>query len=151
MLSPAPCARAQAGASPPAPAGCTLAKKIYTCNWTAFEQVFTAAHTVKIETQSLDRSTAAQLRQLATRLGKTVVSNGQPADLTFLLIPIGSDGLYVGPAAEQLATLRIYAPGTASSRGALLWAETYTGEPDRPWPVIAHALIAEFQARFPKQ
>jgi hypothetical protein len=125
--------------------GCTLEKQVYTCNWQAFRSRLDAAHTVAVETQSMDRFTAAQLRKLAGELGKSVVRENGAADLTFLLIPVEPTGIHMGPRGEPLATLRIYAPGPATSRGTLLWAETYTGQPDRPWPVTVHALIEQFQ------
>lgn len=128
-------------------AGCTLQKDIYTCNWRSFRAALDRAHSVRVETQGLDRSTAAQLRHLAQKLGKQVAADDQPADLTFLLIPIEPTGVDLGPAAHDLATLRIYAPGSGTTRGALLWAETYRGQPDRPWPAIANATIQQFRDR----
>ncbi len=78
-----------------------------------------------------------------------MVEADQPADLTFLLIPIDPTGVDFGPAGRDLATLRIYAPGHNGTHGTLLWAETYRGQPDRPWPAIAHATIEQFQSRLP--
>jgi hypothetical protein len=139
-------ARAQASE-----AGCTLEKQVYTCDWAAFVQRLDKAHTVAVETQSsIDRFTAKQLRELAAELGKTVAPEDQSGDLTFLLIPMQSSGVHYGPAGEALATLRIYAPGQGTPRGTLLWAETYTGQPDRPWPAIVRALIQQFQDRLQK-
>jgi hypothetical protein len=136
-------ARAQAANEP----GCTLEKEIYTCNWRAFVHRLEAAHTVSVETQSMDRFTARQLRELVGALGKTVAPEDQMGDLTFLLIPMQSTGVHIGPAGEPLATLRIYAPAPGNPRARLLWAETYTGQPDRPWAVTVHALIEQFQDR----
>ncbi len=131
--------------------GCTLVKQVYTCNWQAFVERLNKAQTVAVETQSLDRFTARQVRELIGELGKTVAAEGQEGDLTFLLIPMGSTGIHIGPAGEPLATLRIYAPLPENARGTLLWAETYTGQPDRPWPTTVHALIEQFQGRFAGQ
>ena len=129
-------------------AGCTLEKQVYTCNWPAFVQQLDKAHTVAVETQSsLDRSTAKQLRELAGELGKTVAQEDQLGDLTFLLIPLQSTGVHIGPSGEPLATLRIYASLPGAPRGTLLWAETYSGQPDRPWPAIVHSLIEQFHDR----
>jgi hypothetical protein len=127
--------------------GCTLQKQVYTCDWQAFAQQLDKAKSISIETQSMDRFTARQLRQLAGELGKSVVPDGQQGDLTFLVIPLPSTGVHIGPAGEPLATLRIYAPEPGNARGKLLWAEIYTGDPDRPWPAIVHALIQQFHAR----
>jgi hypothetical protein len=135
--------RAQSATEP----GCTLDKQIYTCNWQAFLPRLQKAKTVTIQTQQIDRFTARQLRELATDLGKSVAPEGEPGDLTMLLIPIESTGVHIGPAGEALATLRIYAPQPGTPRGTLLWAETYTGQPDRPWPMTVHALIEQFKNR----
>jgi hypothetical protein len=132
-------------------AGCTLEKQVYTCNWAGFVQQLDKAHTVAVETQSsLDRFTAKQLRELAGELGKTVAPEDQLGDLTFLLIPMQSTGVHIGPGGEPLATLRIYASSPGTPRGTLLWAETFTGQPDRPWPATVHALIEQFQDRLQK-
>ncbi len=131
-------------------AGCTLEKQLYTCNWDAFVQRLDRAHTVAVETQQLDRFTAKQLRELAGELGKAVAPEDQLGDLTFLLIPMQSTGMHIGPAGEPLATLRIYASSPGTPRGTLLWAETYTGKPDRPWPATVHSLIEQFQDRLQK-
>jgi hypothetical protein len=140
-----------AGGTAPAQAaneqGCTLEKQVYTCDWQAFMRRLDKAHTVAIETQQIDKFTARQLRELAGELGKTVAPEDQPSDLTFLLIPMQSTGVHIGPSGEPLATLRIYASAPGMPRGTLLWAETYTGQPDRPWPATVHALFQQFQDR----
>ena len=74
----------------------------------------------------------------------------QLGDLTFLLIPMQSTGVHIGPGGEPLATLRIYASLPGTPRGTLLWAETYTGQPDRPWPATVHTLIEQFHDRLQK-
>ena len=95
---------------------CTLERQVYTCNWQAFVQRLDKAHTVTVETESsVDRPTVKQLRELATELGKTVATEGQTGDLTFLLIPIQAS-VDIGPAGEPLATLRIYASAPGSPR-----------------------------------
>lgn len=136
-------ARAQSENAP----GCTLEKQVYTCNWQAFVPRLEKAKTVTIETQQIDRNTTRQLRELVGELGKSVTHEGEQGDLTMLLIPMQSTGVHIGPAGEPLATLRIYAPLPGAPRGTLLWAETYTGQPDRPWPMTVHALIEQFKDR----
>jgi hypothetical protein len=131
-------------------AGCTLEKQVYTCNWQAFVQRLDKAQSVSIETQSIDRFTARQLRELAGELGKSVAPEAQQGDLTFLLIPLQSTGVHIGPSGEPLATLRVYAAEPGNPRGKLLWAETYTGQPDRPWPATVHELIEQFHDRLQK-
>jgi hypothetical protein len=142
-LSSAGIARPQSAEAP----GCTLEKQVYTCNWQAFIPRLEKAKTVTIETQQIDRFTGRQLRELAEELGKSVAADGEPGDLTMLLIPLESTGVHIGPAGEPLATLRIYAPLPGAPHGTLLWAETYTGQPDRPWPMTVHALIEQFKDR----
>ena len=132
-------------------AGCTLDKQVYTCDWQAFVQRLNRAQSISIETQSIDRFTARQLRELAGELGKSVAAGEEQGDLTFLLIPLQSTGVHIGPAGESLATLRIYAPAPDDPRGRLLWAEVYKGDPDRPWPATVHALIEQFHDRIQKQ
>lgn len=127
--------------------GCTLHKDVYTCDLEAFRRRLSEAHIIGIETQRNDRFTAAQLRDLITGMGKTAAIGGQPADLTFVLSPVETPGIQYGPAEQPLATLRVYAPGPSSSRGPLLWAETWTGHQDRPWPSVAHALVEQFKER----
>lgn len=130
--------------------GCTLEKQVYTCNWQAFVPRLEKAKTVAIETQQMDRNTARQLRELVGALGKEVAPEDQQGDLTMLLIPMQPTGVHIGPAGEPLATLRIYAPLPGAPRGTLLWAETYTGQPDRPWPMTVHALVEQFKDRVQK-
>lgn len=141
---------AVSGMSAQQSSGCTLEKQVYTCDWQAFVHRLNQAHTISIETQSMDRFTARQLRQLAGELGKSVAQKDQQGDLTLLLIPLQPTGVHIGPAGEPLATLRIYAPTPEDARGKLLWAETYTGQPDRPWPMTVHALIEQFHDRIQK-
>jgi hypothetical protein len=131
--------------------GCTLEKQVYTCDWQAFVHRLDKAQSISIETPSMDRFTARQLRELAGELGKSVAADTQQGDLTFLLIPLQSTGVHIGPSGERLATLRIYAPEPGDARGKLLWAETYTGQPDRPWPATVHALIEQFHDRIQKR
>jgi hypothetical protein len=131
--------------------GCTLQKQVYTCNWQAFVDRLNRAETIAVQTESLDRFTARQLRDLIGELGKRVAPERQEGDLTFLLIPIQSTGVHIGPRGEPLATLRIYSAGPESPRRTLLWAETYTGQPDRPWPSTVHELIEQFQGHFTGQ
>lgn len=127
--------------------GCTLEKQIYTCDWAAFVPRLNKAKTVAIETERLDHNTAKQLRELAGELGKSDVTQEQQGDLTFLLIPLQPAGVNIGPEGEPLATLRIYGPLPGNPRGTLLWAENYTGQPDKPWPLTVHALIEQFRDR----
>jgi len=146
--------QAQAVAAPHQAEGCTLQKRVYSCNWDAFRSRLDAAQTIAVESQPMDRFTAAQLRKLVARLGKSVAGANQVADLTFILTPVESTGIHIGPAGEPVATLRIYASGAAtgteSSRGTMVWAETWIGHSDRPWPSIVHSLIMQFEDRFGK-
>ena len=132
-------------------AGCVQHKGSYTCNWSSFKLAFDRAHTVAVETGPMDRSSARQAGTLITELGKTHVPEGQLADLTILIQPTDASGMNIGPADHDLATLRVYAPSQGTARGVLLWAETYRGQGDRPWPAQVHALITQFEDRFPKR
>jgi len=130
--------------------GCTLEKQVYTCDWQAFVHRLNKAQTIAIETQQIDRFTAKQLRELVGQIGKTAAPENQLGDLTMLLIPLQPTGVHIGPGGEPLATLRIYASAPGMPRSTLLWAETYTGQPDRPWPSTVHSLIQQFQDRLQK-
>jgi hypothetical protein len=132
--------------TPTADVGCTLKKDVYTCDRNSFVTSLKSATTIAVETQGTDHTTGPQLRELIHKLGKTAQT--APADLTFLLIPVASDGMYVGPSGSELATLRVYGPSPEGQRGRLLWAETYIGQADMPWPAIVHALIQQFQTKF---
>ena len=127
--------------------GCTLEKQVYTCDWQEFVQRLEKAQTIAVQAEPVDRPTAWQLRQLVGELGKSVAPEGKLGDLTFLLIPLQSTGVHIGPSGEPLATLRIYATLPGNPRGTILWAETYTGQPDRSWPATVHALIEQFKDR----
>jgi hypothetical protein len=90
----------------------------------------------------------AQLTTLIVKkLGKTVAPEGGPTDLIFLMIPTAQDGV-VNMSAGDLGTLRIYSATPDGAKAQLLWAETYTGDLDLPWPAVVNRLIGQFQARF---
>jgi hypothetical protein len=137
-----------ANAQEPTPAvGCTLKKDVYTCDKSSFVKSLKAAATIAVQTQGTDHASGPQLKELILKLGKTPQEAQEgPADLTFLLIPLPSDGMSFG--SSELATLRVYGPAPQGERGKLLWAENYIGQADIPWPAIVHALIQQFQAKF---
>jgi hypothetical protein len=126
---------------------CTLKNYVYTCNGSEFHAALVRAKTVAIEAHNSDGMARNQLTSLVTRLGKTVAEKGSPADLIFLMIPIEPTGV-INNSDADLGTLRIYSSTPDGARGRLLWAETYSGAQDIPWPMVAHGLIAQFQAHF---
>jgi hypothetical protein len=127
---------------------CVLQKDIYQCDWLAFKHDFDAAKTVSVQTETQDEHSDRELRRLARQLGKNVVPHGeQPADLTLLLVPLDKEGIYIGPGDESLGTLRIYTGRTTSDPGTLVWAETYRGAKDIPWPSVEFYLIHQFETR----
>lgn len=144
----APVSIAQPLASIPA---CTLEGKTYLCSKPNLQQALAAAHTVALVSQPANHASDAALVSLARSLDKTVSpetlagTEANPADLTFRLTPIEPAGVTVGAGSIDLAMLNIFvaAPGNPTSR--LLWSETYTGNPDMPWPSIARALILQFK------
>jgi hypothetical protein len=142
FASASTCLQAQTSAS----TGCVLNKDVYTCDPHIFKKSLDSAKTVTIETRQTDHISEPQLKDLAHALGKR--TKAAPADLTFVISPASSTGIYIGPAGSELATLRIYGPGSNGQHGDLLWAETLTGQPDLTWPAIVHALIQQFQAKF---
>jgi hypothetical protein len=131
--------------------GCTLARGVYTCDRASFQRTLKEAKTVAIEVGPRDRMARTQVKELVEALGKTAEPAESAADLTFVLAPADPDGVVIGPADQELGSLRIYAPGVEGQHGALLWGETFKGQPDMPWPSVVHMLIVQFQGRFEKR
>jgi hypothetical protein len=125
--------------------GCTTEHGSTDCNWYWSRKSLDAAHVVKAEYGNMDRSTGAQLNDLAKQLGKTVAKQDGTADLTFTVTPAAVSGVDVGPADEEILELRVYAGD--SSQGKLIWVETYRGQKDKPWPANVHEAIAQFRSR----
>ena len=142
--APAP---GQGSAAAPAEGGCTRQKNTYTCDWEAFRRLLPHMHSVTVETQPMDLFTAGQLRRLVSSLGKNVAAQDQPADLTMLLAPVEPSGIDFGPADRPLATLQIYRGNDVTGSRKRLWVETFSGQPDRPWPTTVHSLIEQFEKR----
>ena len=140
---------AQGDEVPSATSGCKLEKHVYTCDQKAFAAEMTAAKNVSIETHSVDKLAASQLQKLVVdKLGKTLVMDGAPADLVFLLIPVGSEGMTISAGQTVLGTLRVYSAAASGAKGNLVWAETYSGDEDLPWPAVVNSLIGMFKGRF---
>lgn len=128
---------------------CTLKGHVYTCDGAAFLKALAAATAVKIEAHNADGVARSQLSELVTRkLGKTVAPQGTPADLDFMLIPIQDQGVNYTGGEVGLGTLRVYTVTPDGARGHLLWAETFSGQQDMPWPAVVHGVILQFQSRF---
>jgi hypothetical protein len=128
---------------------CTLKNHVYTCDGAAFQKALAAATAVKIETHNADGVARSKLNDLVTKkLGKTIAPQATPADLDFLLIPIDEPGVNNSPGDVDLGTLRIYTVTAGGARGHLLWAETYSGQQDLPWPAVVRSVILQFQSRF---
>jgi hypothetical protein len=69
--------------------------------------------------------------------------------MIFLLMPTGEQGvIYTSPGDLDLGTLRVYMAAADGSRGHLVWAETFSGKPDLPWPAVVRGLVMQFQSRF---
>ena len=65
------------------------------------------------------------------------------------MIPVDDQGvLNDSLGGASLGTLRIYTVTPDGARGHLLWAETFSGERDLPWPAVVRGLILQFQSRF---
>jgi hypothetical protein len=140
-------AQAQEGASS-VPA-CILNKGIYTCEGVTFQKDLANAKTVSLETNTIDKVAQSQLRDFITKkLGKTIVSEGSPTELIFLMYPIEGEGMTFSPGETDRGTLRVYLPGPDNKRGALIWAEVLSSREDMPWPAVVHGLIAQFQSHF---
>ena len=138
-------ASGQANSTP----ACTLEKHVYTCDGASFQKQLANAKNVGIETHSIDRFAQSQLTNLLTKkLGKNLVPEGSPADLIFLLLPLGSEGVNVTPGETGVGTLRVYSVNPNNTRAELLWAEVFTGQEDLPWPTVVNGLILQFRSHF---
>jgi hypothetical protein len=148
-LSPTP-TRGQSQTSTEDLGGCTLKDYVYHCDGAIFQKALSAASSVAIATHNADGVARDRLTTFVTsKLGKTVVAPGAPADLSFLMLPVDDQGVLNDSAGgASLGTLRIYTVTPGGSRGHLLWAETFTGPRDMPWPAVVRGLILQFQSRF---
>ena len=128
---------------------CTLKEHVYTCDAAKFHKALLSAETVAIQAHNADGVARIRLTDLVTKkLDKSVAQPGTQADLIFLLIPIEPSGIVNGGENFDLGTLRIYSSTPDGRPGHLLWAETYTGLPDLPWPAVVSRLITQFQTHF---
>lgn len=142
-------ARAQSDVGGGDQGACILKNQVYTCDGAAFQKALAAATAVKIEAHNADGVARSQLSDLVTKkLGKTIVPQGTHADLDFLLIPVSAPEINSSLGNVDLGTLRIYTVAADGARGHLLWAETYSGLQDMPWPAVVRGLILQFQSHF---
>jgi hypothetical protein len=131
-------------------ASCTLKDHVYHCNGAAFQTMLMSAKAVSIEAHNADGVARSQLTDLLTKkLNKTIATKGGRADLIFLMVPIDPSGIVNGTGDAELGTLRVYSAETDGTRGDLVWAETYSGTQDLPWPAVVRGLILRFQSHFP--
>src|SRR5580698_5339333 len=114
---------------------CTLKDHIYRCDPARFHEALLGAQTVAIDVHNADGVARVQLTDLITKkLNKTVAQPNTHADLVFLMIPIEPTGVVEGGISPDLGTLRVYSSTPEGRPQHLLWAETYSGTPDLPWP-----------------
>ena len=148
LLSPA-ALRAQNEPDSKDTASCTLKDHVYRCDGAAFQAMLLRAKTVSVEAHNADGVARSQLMDLLTKkLNKSIATKGVPADLIFLMMPIDPSGIVNGAGNAELGTLRVYTAATDGTRGNLVWAETFSGTQDLPWPVVVRGLILEFQSHF---
>lgn len=127
---------------------CKVANNLYTCNTGTFQQVLAQAKTAAIQTGPVDPAAQNQLKKLFSALGLAEPAGGEPADLTFLLVPVDPQGVAYNTGDTQIAALHIFAHGSGPGRGDLVWAENFTGSPDLPWPIVVNRLVLQFRSRF---
>jgi hypothetical protein len=129
--------------------GCALKDHIYTCDKAVFQTALTNAKSIGIDTHSMDKLAQAQLTELIVKkLGKTLAETGSPADLVFLIVPVGTGGVTMGTSLTDVGSLRVYSANPDGTRAHLLWAEDCFGQSDMPWPTVVHTLILQFQSHF---
>jgi hypothetical protein len=134
-----------AHAQPSMVVACSQVKSGYQCDQAAFAKTLSGARAIAIETQPFDRNGERELAELAAQLGKA--TSAEKADLVFRLERIDPDhSLYYGPNSRELATLRVYFRSSQNAHGPLIWIETFTGQPDMPWPTVVHEIIEQFKA-----
>ena len=130
-------------------ASCTLKDHVYSCNGAELQTMLMSAKTVSIETHNADGVARSHLTDLLTKkLNKTIATKGGTADLIFLMMPIDPSGIINGAGDAELGTLRVYSAATDGTRGDLVWAETYSGTQDLPWPAVVRGLILRFESHF---
>ncbi|HEV2645650.1 MAG TPA: hypothetical protein VGU46_04725 [Acidobacteriaceae bacterium] len=128
---------------------CALRDHVYSCSGAAFERVLANAKTVAVDVHNYDGVSRRLLGDLLTRkLGKTLASGKEHPDLIFMLIPIEPGGIAYSTGDVALGTLRVYSVTADGGRGHLLWAETYSGASDLPWPAVARRLVVQFEGHF---
>lgn len=129
---------------------CTLKDHLYTCDKAEFQKALAAAKTVTIETHNADGVARSELTSFITKkLNKTIAPEATPADLDFLLFPVDDTGqITYDPGRVALGTLRVYTVAPDGTRGHMVWAETYNGLQDTPWPIAVRGLILVFQSQF---
>ena len=143
-------AHSQAAQSERLGSSCTLKNYVYTCESAAFAPIFAAAKNATVETQNVDAFARQQLKKMLTaKYGKQVVEPEGAPELIFLIIPVGVDGINYNTGEPPLGSLRVYAATPAGGRDHLVWAETYSGRQDLPWPAVVNSLISQFQKHFP--
>lgn len=128
-------------------AACAPENGGYTCSRIAFHRVWRHSQTVQVETNPRDRIARSQVEEYLSQAGKTPVADGAPADVLFVLKPVPSPGVNVGPSGEDLAVLSVYLMADGK-RGALVWSQTFHDQPDRRWPEVVHATLESFRAEF---
>jgi hypothetical protein len=141
-------------AQPPATenlgSSCTLQNHVYHCDSAAFSTALASAKSATVETQNVDAYARDQLKKMiAGKYGKQLVEQGGSPDLIFLIVPVGVDGINISPGEPTLGSLRVYSAKPEGGRDHLLWAETYSGPQDLPWPAVVRSLILQFQKHFP--
>lgn len=147
-ISVAPAAQAQDDSGGTDAGSCKLRDHIYTCDGAAFQAALAKASSISVQAHNSDGVARQQLEKLVTgKLGKQLAAAGAEPDLTFLMIPIEPSGV-IDNEARDLGTLRIYSATPDGGRGHLLWAETYSGPQDTPWPLVVRGLIMQFQSHF---
>ena len=143
---------AQPGASTEDLGSCTLKDYVYHCDSAAFAQSFLAAKNVTIQAQNVDSYSRDRLKEmLGKKYGKQIVERSGAPELVFLIVPVGLDGMNISPGEPTLGSLRVYSATSDGARQHLLWAETFNGPQDLPWPAVVRALILQFQKHFPNK
>jgi hypothetical protein len=113
----------------------------FQCDKSSFGQVLNAVRSLSVEAPRLHPASLNQMQELARSLGKTVRAD---SSLRLVLAPSDPGGVYYGPSDRELGTIRAW------YGKKLLWVESFSGQPDTPWPIVVNHLTAQFRHNFRK-
>lgn len=126
---------------------CILHDGKQNCSEPGLKQTIAAANSVAVESGPRDSVGTKELRDLVTKLDKSLALDAQSADIALKLSPIEQSGVMYGASDRELARLEVFAPVGPASRPQLIWTETLSGPADLTWPAAVARLLDQFRHR----